>query len=94
MVEFFGDVRGGKLHADRYVSKPDLCQYDMKEPGSEDLYWNKGLVLVATYPEILQISRVCERGPDRQPLHYVHVHLHGAVKTPVSYTHLTLPTKA
>ena len=35
--EFFGNRQQPK--AERYFAHPDLCQYDMKEPGQEELYW-------------------------------------------------------
>ena len=44
------------------MARPDLCQYGLKEPGGRpDQYWKKGIIIVATYPEIAMLDRQCQK---------------------------------
>ena len=56
-----------------------MCQYGLLEPeGSEEEYWKKGLVIVATYPEITEMDRRCSRNEQGEPtgVQGVHSHIH------------------
>ena len=69
---FFGTRTSPK--EGRYFASPDLCQFGMKEPGQEDVYWKKRITLAATYEEI----RIVELQCDGSHLHQV---IRGNVKT-------------
>ena len=62
MVDFFGERH--KPKPGNVFDSPDLCQFDMKEPGSEHLCWKNKDTLAATYPElaILEIQCVKQAG--------------------------------
>ena len=78
VVGFFGKRDHPKPA--RYFADPDLCQYEMKEPGSDDLFWRKSIVIAATYPEVEELTLHCEK-VEGKPLHQ-HVQIKGAVHVP------------
>ena len=65
---------------DRVFVSPDLCQYGMKEPGREDLFWKKRITLAATYPELCLLEIQCAKSSEDRE--HQHVHVRGNVKTP------------
>ena len=78
VIKFFGtreEPAPGKVFA-----SPDLCQYDMKEPGSDKLYWKKRVTLAATYPELSIVQIQCAKRPEDRE--HEHVIVRGSVKTP------------
>ena len=71
MTDYFGKRDAPKEGAT--LATPDLCQFGMKEPDSEDLYWRKAIVVVAAYLEIKVIGFHCSGG-------HAHQRLRGFVK--------------
>ena len=41
-----------------------LCQYDLKEPFTDDLFWKRGIITMATFPEGMFLGVRCKG--DRQ----------------------------
>ena len=59
----------------RFFARPDLCQFDLKEPvPTSELYWKKGVVIAATFPEVILVDVRCDGS-------HLHQHIRGSVKT-------------
>ena len=56
VLRFFGTVAEPK--PDKYFAEPELCAYDLQDPGELGLFYRKRLVLAATYHEIQQLSLI------------------------------------
>ena len=84
--QYFGDPRTKNMKPGRYMARPDLCQYGLREPGGEsDQYCKKGIIIVATYQEIIMLHRQCQKDASGKPSGIygppVHVAVRGSVKT-------------
>ena len=64
VVEFFGSRE--KPAEGRVLVSPDLCQYDLKEPGQDDVFWKKRVTLAATYRELTILEVQCLRDHQHQ----------------------------
>ena len=58
----------------KHFARPDLCQFDLQEPNAEGVYWKKGVVVAATFPEIAIVDVRCGGG-------HLHQQIRGSVKT-------------
>ena len=57
VIEFFGNR--DQLAVGRVLVSPDLCQYDLKEPGQDDVLWKKRVSIAATYRELVILEVQC-----------------------------------
>ena len=81
VINFFGER--GSPNPGRVSVPLDLCQFDMKEPGSERLYWKRS-TLAATYPELTILEIQCAK--QSGPRGHEHVQIRGHVETPEGWT--------
>ena len=58
VLEFFGSLASPREA--KYFVRPDLCAYGLEDPGGQGERLRKGLVLAATYPEILEVNNRCD----------------------------------
>ena len=80
VITFFGKI--GAPKKGRYFAETDLCQFDLKEPGTDDTFWRKGIVIAATYPEVLELGSKCPLKPGAASLGHKHQQLRGYANVP------------
>ena len=78
VLRFFGTVAEPK--PSKYFAEPELCAYDLQDPGEPGLFYRKRLVLAATYPEIKQVDRRCPNGKGPPADDHSHIFVRGGVK--------------
>ena len=64
MIEEIGTI--DKPAAERFFVRPDLGTYGLKEPWRDDLFWKKGVLHAATYPEINLLDIRCPQNHQHQ----------------------------